>query len=297
MTALVTGAAGGLGLATAKALAAHRARVILADLNRAGGEAAAESIRYSQPNARVEYQPLDLADLAGIRRFADTLAEAGQPLDLLINIAGILPPLQRASTRDGFELKFGINYLGHFALTGWLLESLLRSPRPRVVSISSIVQARARIDFDDLQAERRYAPQRVYGQAKLACLMFGLELHDRARAAGSPLTSTIAHPGIARTGIGSDRKTQRHRRLRDWMEDAALAAAMRWFGQSPAEGALPILYAATAPEAASGRFYGPGGFGQFAGHPEAVRPSKTAQDKALRQRLWRLSEELTGVRY
>lgn len=295
--ALVTGAAGGLGLATAEALAARGARVLLADRDAVRGEAAAADLRRRFPQAGAGFRALDLGDLAGIRRFATEVAAEAPALDLLINVAGLMPPPRRATTRDGFELKFGVNHLGHFALTGLLLETLLRSPDPRVISVSSIVQARGRIHFDDLQGERRYSPQRAYAQAKLACLMFGLELHERARAAGSRLVSTVAHPGIARTGIGAERKGMRNRRLRDRLEEAAQAAAMRWFGQTAAQGALPLLYAATAPQAVGGGFYGPDGFGQFRGQPTAVRPSAAALDATQRRHLWEASEELTGVRY
>jgi NAD(P)-dependent dehydrogenase (short-subunit alcohol dehydrogenase family) len=284
--ALITGAASGLGLECARALAATGWRVILADRNVAGGQAAAREL-----GGGAQFRALDLGDLAAIRAFAASLTG---PLDLLLNVAGLLPPLQRATTRDGFELKFGVNHLGHFALTQSLLPALLRAPAPRVVSVSSIVAAHGRIDFDDLQAERGYDPQRAYRQAKLACLMFALELHDRARAAGWTLASIAAHPGIARTAIGADRKGQPHRRLRDHLEDWALAAAMRWFGQSAAEGAAPLLHAATAPDAESGAYYGPGGFGQFRGRPVRLPVPRSAADPALRRRLWDASAQLTS---
>ena len=285
-TALVTGAASGLGLECARALAASGWHVILADRNVAAGEAAAAQI-----GAQARFQALDLGDLAAIRRFA---AEVAGPLDLVLNVAGLLPPVQRAATRDGFELGFGVSVLGHFALTGLLLPALLRSAAPRVVSVSSIVAAHARIEFADLQAERDYEPQRAYGQAKLASLMLALELNERA---AGRLASIAAHPGIARTAIGSDRKGQRHARLRDRLEDWAMAAAMRWFGQSAADGARPLLHAALAADAEGGAFYGPDGFGQFRGAPTRVPVPGSALDPAVRRRLWEVSEQFTGVTY
>lgn len=292
--ALVTGAAGGLGMCTVRALVAHGAEVILADINEGAGQDALKQLKAESTVAKASFKRLDLADLGQIRSFAEEVCGQGS-LDLLINIAGIYPPTQRKTTRDGFELKFGLNHLGHFALTAQLMPALLQSEAPRVVSISSITQAYGRINFDDLMSEKKYVPQKIYSQTKLACLMFGLELQQRASAAGSHLESMTAHPGIARTTIGHERKHQPHRMLRDWMEDTAQAIAMRLFGQSPEAGALPILYAATAAEAVGGGFYGPDGFGQFAGYPVQVKPSATARDSALRKRLWQASVELTGV--
>lgn len=291
--ALVTGAAAGLGLATVKALAEHGANIIIADINSTAGNAAVAEISAQAPGVSCEFRQLDLADLATIQTFSQNLCAEQQPLDLLINNAGIFPPAQRTTTKDGFELKFGINYLGHFALTAQLVPALLLCESARVVNISSITQAWGKIDFDDLQAEQRYVPNKVYAQAKLAALMFGLELQQRAQSAGCSLQSMVAHPGIARTAIGQERKTQQ-RSLRDRMEDGAQALAMRFFGQSPAQGVLPILYAATAQEAKGGGFYGPDGFGQFAGYPVAVKPSAAARDAQQRARLWQASEKLTG---
>lgn len=295
--ALVTGAASGIGYETAAALAARGATVILADRNEAGGRAAVQRIRERTPNAQLEFRALDLGSLGRICDFAEALCSDGAPLHLLANVAGILPPVQRATTADGFELKFGINVLGHYALTGRLLPALRRAPAARVVNVSSLVQRTGRIHFDDLQAERRYEPQRAYGQAKLACLMLALELHELARAQGSSLISLAAHPGVARTALGSDRRQQSGHRLRDRLEERVQAWVFRWLGQSPAEGARPILYAAADPQAVSGGFYGPDGFGEFRGAPTQVTPSKAAQDAGARRRLWQACEQLTGVRY
>lgn len=295
--ALVTGAASGIGYETAAGLARAGAKVILADRNEAGGLAAVQRIRATVPTAAVEFRPLDLAGLAGIRAFAQTLCDDGHPLHMLVNVAGILPPVQRATTVDGFELKFGINVLGHYALTGWLLPVLLCAPAARVVQVSSLVQRSGRIHFDDLQAERGYAPQRAYGQAKLACLMLALRLHALAKTHGAPLMSLAAHPGIARTALGSDRRLQSGHRLRDRLEERVQAWVFRWLGQEPAAGALPVLHAAADPRAESGGFYGPDGFGEFRGTPVAVTPSKAARDVEAQLRLWRACEQLTGVHY
>lgn len=295
--AVVTGAASGLGFETARALARRGGRVVLADRNREGGAAALARIWNESPDAQIEFRPLELGDLAEIRRFAGALQAAHGVVDILVNVAGLLPPVRRATTRDGFELKFGVNYLGHFALTGLLLPALLRSRAARVVSVSSLVQRYARIDFDDLQGERRYQPQRAYEQAKLACLMFALELERRARAAGVPLWSLAAHPGVARTGLAHARRGERLSRLRDRAEALALAAAMRWLGQSAERGAWPLLYAAAATGAEGGTLYGPDGFLQARGHPVPVEPSRAALDPAGRERLWQVSEQLTGVAF
>ena len=295
--ALVTGAASGLGYETAAGLAALGAQVILTDRNVEGGNAALGHIRSRVFGARVEFRALDLASLAEIRRFAQVFRDDGEPLDILVNNAGILPPLERRVTADGFELKFGINVLGHYALDGLLLESLQRSSAPRVVWVSSLVHRHGRIDFKNLQSERGYEPQRAYNQAKLACLVLAMEQHARAQKAGIAFAALAAHPGVARTGLGNARATEKHRRARDYMEAAAFWMAMKWLSQPQGRGALPILYAAAATQARSGAFYGPDGFGEMKGDPVEVKPSKPALDATLRQRLWSECERLTGVVY
>lgn len=295
--ALVTGGASGLGYETARALAAAGYAVLIADRNVAAAEAAVRRIGAETPGAAIGFRALDLGELAAIRAFAAAEVASGAPLDLLVNNAGLLPPLRRATTTDGFELKFGVSHLGHFLLTDRLLPALLRSAAPRVVSVSSIVQATGRIDFDDLQSARDYLSARAYSQTKLACLMFALELQRRAEAAGAPLTSVAAHPGISRTGIGDVRRSERRRTVKDWLEGIAFQIAMRGFGQSPQQGALPILHAATAPDVRGGEFYGPDGFQQFSGRPTRVQPSARARDRAAAARLWDISCALTGADY
>jgi NAD(P)-dependent dehydrogenase (short-subunit alcohol dehydrogenase family) len=295
--ALVTGAAGGLGYEVAAALAARGDRVLLADRNVERGMEAVERIRAATTGAAVEFRPLDLASLSHVRDFAGLIERDDEPLHLLVNNAGILPTLERRETREGFELAFGIAHLGHFALTALLVPALQRAPAPRVVSVTSLVQAYAQIDFDDIHARLRYEPMRAYNQSKLAVLMFALELDARARRAGFRLQSLAAHPGIARTAIGDARIHEPPRRLRDSLEVWAFRAAMALAGQSAADGARTILHAATAPDANGGEFYGPGGFQQWAGAPRRVQPSRAALDTAARDRLWHLSEQLTGVRW
>ncbi len=295
--ALVTGAASGLGYETAAGLAAMGAQVILADRNVEGGKDAVKNIRAAMFGVHVEFRQLDLGNLSEIRNFAEALREDGEPLDILVNNAGILPPFERRVTSDGFELKFGINVLGHFALNGLLLDSLQRSSEARVVWVSSLVHRHGSIDFKDLQAEKSYEPQRAYNQAKLACLVLAMELHERARKAGISISALAAHPGVARTGLGNARAQEKHRRFRDYAEAAAFWVAMKWMSQPPGRGALPILHAAAAKNARSGMFFGPDGFGEMKGDPVPVKLCKSAMDVELRQRLWTECEKLTGVRY
>lgn len=295
--ALVTGAAAGLGYCTALGLARLGARVLIVDRNVAGGEAAMRKIRAAMPGAEVEFQALDLGSLAAIREVAATLRDDPRPLDLLVNNAGLLPPQHRAVTTDGFELGFGVSVLGHYALTGLLLPRLLRSAAPRVVGLSSIVHGSGKLDFDDLRLERDYEPNRAYATAKLASLLFALELQRRAHAAGSKLISVAAHPGIARTAIGAVWNQVPVQNLRDRAGRAALAFSMRWLGQSPEQGALPIIYAASQPGLEGGTLYGPDGWMQFRGKACRVEPKAIAKDEERARQLWEGLDRVTGVRY
>lgn len=292
---VVTGAASGIGLETALQLAARGDHVIVSDRNLAGGEAAVQRIAAAGGSA--ELRELDLADLSHVRAFAADELARGEPLDVLIANAGLLPPMTRATTRDGFELEFGVAYLGHFALTGLLLPALARSERPRVVSVASIAHASGRIDVEDLQSERRYSASGVYANTKLACLVFAFELHRRASAAGSALESVAAHPGVSRTPIAAGWEREDRRRLRDRLERVAYRLSMRLFSQSAAEGARSLVFAASDPSVAGGGYYGPTGFGQMRGVPGRVQPSRVALDESVAARLWEISERLTGVRY
>jgi NAD(P)-dependent dehydrogenase (short-subunit alcohol dehydrogenase family) len=283
-TALVTGAASGLGFETALGLASRGADVWMADRNVEGGHAALARIQSACPETTLHLAVLDLGDLKAVKAFAAD--QAPSRLDILVNNAGLLPPLQRATTTDGFELKFGINVLGHFALTEALMPALACSEAPRVVWVSSLVHRRAQIDFDDLNAERDYDPQRAYNQAKLACLMLAMELHHRSRRTPPQLTAVAAHPGIAKTAIGRSRDGQRRAGIRDHLTDAAFWIAMNVFSQPQDVGARCLLQAAAGSNVQGGEFWGPDGFGEMRGAPTRVALSAPAQDADQRQRLW-----------
>lgn len=284
-TAIVTGANTGLGLETAKALAAKGAHVILAVRNLTKGEAAVEWITRSVRDAHLELQRLDLGSLASVREAADEIRTKHETIDLLINNAGVMTP-PRETTSDGFELQFGTNHLGHFALTGLLLDRLLPTVGSRIVTVSSIGHRFAPgIRFEDLQWERRYNRLQAYGQSKLANLLFTYEL--QRRLIGQHTTALAAHPG------GSDTELARH--LPGVVQRAV--PLVRPLFQEAAMGALPTLRAATDPGALGGQYYGPDGLGQQKGHPKLVTSNERSYDIELQRRLWTVSEELTGVTF
>ena len=282
---VVTGANSGLGLVTARELARAGAQVIGTARDAGKAQAAEAEIRREVPEAQVEMRILDLADLASVRSFA---AGLGNGLDVLVNNAGIMMP-PRSATRDGFELQFGTNHLGHFALTGLLVERLGQGTDPRVVTVSSLEHRPGRIDFDDLASERDYDPRRAYQRSKFANVVFGLELDRRLRAAGSPVKSVLAHPGYSATNLQTTGPTGAMKAL--------LRVGNRVFAQSAERGALPQLHAAAAPGVEGGEFYGPDGFNQLRGKPTRVRPVERARDRELGTRLWEMSEQLTGVAF
>lgn len=291
-TAVVTGANSGLGLETARGLAGAGARVVMACRNTGKGEAAAGHIRAGQPDAELEVWPLDLADLASVEAFAKEFGSAHGKLDLLVNNAGVMA-LPESRTRDGFEMQIGTNHLGHFALTGRLLEALRAAEAPRVVTVSSLAHRPGRIDLDDLNWQRRrYRKWTAYGQAKLANLMFALELQRRCQAAGERIVSVASHPGYAATHLQLAGPEASDSRLGQMM----MQLSNRLFGQSQARGALPSLYAATA-DLDGGEYIGPDGFGELWGVPAPARIAGRAKKAETARGLWRLSEELTGVRY
>lgn len=295
--ALVTGAASGIGYEAARGLAVHGAEVLLADRNEQAGAEALIKIRALRADARVEFLPLDLASLASVRDFAAVQLRQDRPLDLLINNAGITPISERRTTVDNFELTFGIGHLGHFALTGLLLPLLLKSKAPRVVTVSSIVHKLGSFDWSDLQMTRHYHSQRPYNQTKLANLVFALELQRRAAAAGVKLASMAVHPGVSRTNIGAARKELGPQGGVDHLINVVLKGVMSAFGQSAEAGGWPTLYAATSPDAQSGGFYGPDGFGEMRGSPAPARIHRVASNADTARRLWEVSEQLTGVRF
>jgi NAD(P)-dependent dehydrogenase (short-subunit alcohol dehydrogenase family) len=280
--AVVTGANSGIGFETARALAAKGARVVLACRDAEKGREAERRIRAAAPEADVQFMPLDLASLASIARFCTDLAAAEPELDILCNNAGVMmPPLGR--TAEGFELQFGTNHLGHFALTGRLLDLLRRGEHARIVSVSSMAHYWGRIDFADLNSEKRYNPTLAYGQSKLANLLFIRELARRLQARGEPIVAAGAHPGSTRTNL------QQHSRL--------LTALMPFFSQQPPDGALPTLYAATAPGVRGGDYYGPSRLLETMGPPRPARSTFASKDPEVARRLWEVSERLTGVAF
>ena len=242
--------------------------------------------------AGARFEQLDLADLASIEAFAARLTAAGQPIDLLINNAGLAAAPKRQTTRDGFELQVGTNFLGHFALTGRLLPLLRRAAKPRVVSIASLAHQGARIDFADLMSERRYSPVKAYGVSKLADLIFARELQRRSDANGWGLLSLAAHPGLAMTELTKSRPGQPAYGLNGLVDFLS-----PYIGQSSAAGALVTLYAATIPDAVPGGYYGPDGFGELKGRPKIARSSAESNDPAVAARLWAEAERLTRVYY
>ncbi|OED00712.1 oxidoreductase [Rhizobium sp. YK2] len=290
-TFLITGT-GGLGFEDALALAKAGGDVIIAGRNPAKGAEAVRRIKERAPQASVTLEVVDLASLASIEAMAKRLKETRHHIDVLINNAGVMTPPQRQTTKDGFELQFGTNYLGHFALTGHLLPLLMRAKDPRVVTLSSIAvkSASAAINFDDLQAERNYKPMPVYTQSKLACLMFAFELQRRSEGAGWGITSLAAHPGISRTELlhnGPGRRSAQ-----------GLLRSLMWFLFQPvAQGALPTLFAATSPKAKGGGYYGPDRLGETRGHPTEAQVPKKAMEKHVAHKLWEISEKLTGVSF
>lgn len=295
--ALVTGAASGIGYEAARALAEHGARVLVVDRNEPAGAEALQKIRARRADAQVEFLALDLGSQQAIRDFAARCLARGEPLDLLVNNAGVQPISTRRTTGDGFELTFGIGHLGHFALTGLLLPLLLGAPAPRVVTVSSMVHGRARLNFDDLQLERHYDSQRAYNRTKLANLLFARELHRRAEAAGLALKSIAVHPGVARTAIGRNRRNLGRFAAGDYLISVILGFVMPFLGQSARAGAGPTLYAATSADAVGGGFYGPDGFREMKGAPAPAIVQPAGLDAEAGQRLWEVSEQLTGVDY
>ncbi len=287
--AVVTGT-GGLGYEDALALARAGAEVVVAGRNPARGAEAVANIRQLTSGARVRFEQLDLADLASVAAFGRRLASQQDSLDILINNAGVMVPPQRRLTADGFELQFGTNYLGHFALTAHLLPLLRRATGSRVVTLSSIAARSGRIDFDDLQSASSYVPMRAYSQSKLACLMFGFELQRRSVAAGWGVQSFAAHPGVARTDLLHNAPGR--------ASAMGLTRSLLWFLFQPvAQGALPTLYAATDPAARPGHYYGPHGLGETRGYPTLSRVPPAAEDRATAERLWQVSERLAGVTF
>jgi NAD(P)-dependent dehydrogenase (short-subunit alcohol dehydrogenase family) len=286
-TAVITGANSGIGFETARVLAEHGAAVILACRDAGRANDAAARIALTAPQATVTVVRLDLASLASVRAAADEIRASHGTLDLLINNAGLMFP-PHGVTADGFELQIGTNHLGHFALTGLLLDRLLGQPGSRIVTVSSNGHRMGRINFDDLQSQRRYRRVAAYSQSKLANLMFTYELQRRLAAAAAPTVALAAHPGTAFTEL------TRHMPGPVQVLNRSLGSA---FTQSAPMGALPTLRAATDPAARGGEYYGPDGRFEFKGYPRPAKSTARSHDEQAQRRLWQESERLTGVAY
>ena len=289
--AVITGANSGIGYETALELARSGADVILAGRSEAKNLEAIQRILRHVPAAKVRFGKADLSSLTSIEQFAGSLLREERPIDLLINNAGVMMPPKRLTTFDGFELQFGTNHLGHFALTAHLLPLLLRAPSPRIVNVSSLAHRSGSIHFDDLEWERRYKAWGAYAQSKLANLLFTFELQRRSDANHWGLVSNAAHPGGSKTelianGPGVDTAIKRL--------GARLSGLIT---QSAADGALPTLFAATSPDAKPAGYYGPNGFYEIKGAVAPAHVAAKAKDEVVARRLWEASEQLTGVRW
>ncbi len=287
-TFVVTGAAGGLGLATTRALAARKARVVMAVRDEEKGHRAATLVG-AVPGMELDVRRLDLADLDSVREFADRMHADHRRIDVLINNAGVMAP-PRSLSPQGHEIQFATNHLGHFALTGLLLDLLVAGTDPRVVTVTSVNHRQARLNFDDPTGERRYSSMGFYNASKLANAVFGYELHRRLTAAASPLRSILAHPGYTATGLQTAATTPVWRILLGRIGNPLLA-------QPVERGAWPQLFAATDPAACSGQLIAPDGPAELRGHPVPKSLSPAATDPENGHLLWELSEHATGVRF
>jgi NAD(P)-dependent dehydrogenase (short-subunit alcohol dehydrogenase family) len=290
--AVVTGANSGIGWEAALELARHGAHTVLACRDAGRAQAAVDRIRSAHAGASVEVLPLDLSSLASARAFAQQFSARFPRLDLLVNNAGVMT-LPYSRTIDGFERQLGTNHLGHFALTGLLLDRLCAAPAARVVVLSSLVHHGGRIRFDDLQSERRYGKWAAYAQSKLANMLFMRELQRRLAAARRPVISVACHPGYASTNL----QLVGPRMAKSSLGSTIMGLGNRLLAQSASLGALPTLYAATAAQVIGGEYYGPRGLFGLWGHPARARISAAGRDEKLARELWERSVALTGVRF
>lgn len=286
---VVTGT-GGIGYETALALAGAGADVILAGRNTSSGRDAVARIQSSRPTGNVVFEALDLANLSSVKAFGQRLATQRQSLDVLVNNAGVMAPPDKRTTSDGFELQFGTNFLGHFALTAHLLQLLAKGDNPRVVSLGSVAANSGAIDFDNLNAERAYKPMVNYGQSKLACVMFAFEFQRRSEASGWGIDGIAAHPGISRSELIPNSASP-------WHLSTLIRTYLPFLFQPVARGALSSLYAATSPDARPGGYYGPDRLGETRGHPAPAKIVEQARDKDVARRLWDAAEAMTGVNF
>lgn len=288
--ALITGSTEGVGYEDALALTKAGWDVIMMGRNAQKGAESISRIRRINPRAKLSFEKIDLADLSSIKAFASKVTAKRQTIDLLINNAGVMAPPQRLETADGFELQFGTNHLGHFALTAQLLPLLRNSPNARVVTVSSVANRQGAINFNDLQSQSSYVPMKAYGQAKLANLMFALELQRQSEKHGWGITSMAAHPGVSRTNLlitGTGR----------WSGPGIMRTFFPFLFQPPSQGALPTLYAATCPEAKGGLYYGPDKMSETRGFPAIAKIPVQAEDLNVASKLWEVSKTLTRVEF
>ena len=284
-TILITGANSGLGLEAAKILSTKGAKVIMAVRNLDKGNQAAKTILSEYPNAQVDVMQLDLADLESVRKFADEFKSKYTQLHILINNAGVMWPPRRESTKQGFESQFGINHLGHFALTGYLLDMLKNTPNSRIVNQSSLAHTMiSKLNFDDLNWEKSYNKNKAYAQSKLANLLFTYELDRKLKESGNGCISVACHPGVTATNLFRSSNS-----LVNWGSGL--------IGQRVEIGTLPMLRAATEEDLKGGEYYGPKGFMGMSGYPKIVRSTQTSHNIELARKLWQLSEQLTQVKY
>ena len=294
--AVVTGANSGIGFGVTRRLAAAGAEVILAVRNMDKGNEAITKLLADQPTAKLSLEHIDLSNLQSVQDFATRLNERGRPVNILINNAGVMAPPTRHTTSDGFELQFGANYLGHFALTAGLLPLLRKAGTSRVVTLSSIVNHFGKINFDDLQSQRKYAPWPSYAQSKLADLLFAMELDRRSQVYGWGILSNAAHPGATTTNLQTAgpnlglANTGESRIMR-------LTKRIPGFWQEIPQGSLPALFAATSLLAVGGSYYGPDGYGELTGMPKPARIPRRANDEDTQKKLWQVSEQLTRVHF
>lgn len=286
-TVIITGANSGIGLEAARALSQKGARVVMAVRNEEKGKAAREAILKEHRNAEIEVMKLDLADLASVRAFADAFSSQYTSLDLLLNNAGVMTP-PYSKTKDGFELQFGSNHLGHFALTGLLLPLLKTTPNSRIVTVSSIAHRGSAILFNNLDGSKGYKAMKFYGQSKLANLLFAKELDKRLKQHGIETISIACHPGISATNLFKFGRKETPKLFKGLMNRVLQPAEM---------GALPTLYAATEPSLKGGEYIGPNGRGRVRGYPSLDTPHFVANDEATMKKLWELSEKLTEVEF
>lgn len=288
--AVITGSTEGIGFEDALALSSAGWNVIIMGRNAQKGADAIAKIIQINPKAKVRFEQIDLANLSSIRDFVNRMIANGQAIDLLINNAGVMTPPNRLETKDGFELQFGTNHLGHFALTSQLLPLIQQSNYARVVTVSSVAARQGAINFDDLQSTVSYLPMKAYSQAKLANLMFALELQRQNEKNGWGITRIAAHPGVSRTNLlisGAGR----------WSAAGMARTFLPFLFQPSSQGALPTLFAATSPEAKASMYYGPNKKSETRGFPAVAKIPAQAEDLEVSHKLWAVSEKLTNVEF